>query len=107
MSKKHNTKHTERQRSNYPLRLEKRGLSKAPQMEGVESLRKRQERREEETGALLDSSGRCTRGGNSMILIRHDEGPTEDQVINWNEANDYLYEGLLRRRISHEKDGAR
>lgn len=50
MSKKRNTKHPDRGRSNYPNRLVKRGLSKTPSMESIETLRKRQERREEETG---------------------------------------------------------
>ena len=50
MSAKHNCKHPDRNKSHYPERLSKRGLSKAPQMEDVEVLRKRQERREEQTG---------------------------------------------------------
>lgn len=42
MTRKYNTKHPERNRSNYPSRLEARGLSKAPQMPTLESLRKKQ-----------------------------------------------------------------
>jgi hypothetical protein len=50
MPRKHNTTHPGRSRSRYPFRLSRRGLSKAPALEPVETLRKRQERRETETG---------------------------------------------------------
>lgn len=50
MSRKHNTRHPDRGRSRYPLRLEKRGLSRAPAMPSLDSLRKIQERRTEEQG---------------------------------------------------------
>ena len=42
MSRKHNTQHPERARSNYPQRLAKRGLAKAPALEDVDRLRARQ-----------------------------------------------------------------
>lgn len=42
MSRKYNTKHPNRARSNYPARLEARGLSKAPQMPTLEYLRRHQ-----------------------------------------------------------------
>ena len=51
MSGKCNTQHPDRSRSNYPLRLAKRGLTRTPEMESLENLRSRQERREEQTGA--------------------------------------------------------
>lgn len=41
MSGKHNTKHY-RSQSNYPQRLVDRGLSRAPEMPSLETLRKRQ-----------------------------------------------------------------
>lgn len=50
MSVKHHCKHPSRGKSNYPRRLRKRGLSKAPALEDTETLQKRQERRTEETG---------------------------------------------------------
>jgi hypothetical protein len=50
MPAKHNCKHPERGRSNYRNRLTARGLAKAPAMEALEGLRKRQERRVELTG---------------------------------------------------------
>jgi hypothetical protein len=50
MSVKHNCKHPERSRSNYRARLTARGLAKAPTMETLETLRKRQEKRLELTG---------------------------------------------------------
>lgn len=46
MSRKHNTQHRDRGRSNYPERLANRGLTKAPTMPTVESLRSRQSRPE-------------------------------------------------------------
>jgi hypothetical protein len=48
MTRKYNTAHPDRGRSNYPRRLAKRGLSKAPQMRTLESLRAKQERQERE-----------------------------------------------------------
>lgn len=42
MSKKHNTKHPNRGLSNYPERLRKRGLHKAPMMASLAELKKRQ-----------------------------------------------------------------
>lgn len=51
MTTKHNTKHPDRKRSNYPLRLAARGLSKSPRLEELEVLERRQIRREIETGA--------------------------------------------------------
>lgn len=47
MSRKHNTKH-ERGKSRYPLRLRKRGLTRAPKLEDVHTLRKRQGAAEED-----------------------------------------------------------
>lgn len=41
MSRKHNTKHN-RSQSNYKKRLKADGLNKAPRMEDVETLRRRQ-----------------------------------------------------------------
>lgn len=41
MSRKHNTKHS-RGKSAYPIRLQARGLSKAPKLEALESLQQRQ-----------------------------------------------------------------
>lgn len=52
MARKHNTKHFGRGRSNYPKRLEARGLSKAPTLAPVEQLRNRQLRRVEATCTL-------------------------------------------------------
>lgn len=52
MSHKHNIKHPGRAKSRYPLRLAKRGLSKAPVMEDLETLTKRQERRVKDTCTL-------------------------------------------------------
>jgi hypothetical protein len=40
MTRKYNVKH-ERKRSNYPKRLEARGLAKAPAMTPLDTLRKR------------------------------------------------------------------
>lgn len=42
MSKKHNCKHPNRGLSNYPQRLKKRGLHKAPMMASLAELKKRQ-----------------------------------------------------------------
>lgn len=42
MSGKHNTKHPDRSRSNYPERLEARGLSKTPEMASLDYLRHHQ-----------------------------------------------------------------
>jgi hypothetical protein len=42
MARKHNTKHRERGRSRYKARLTKRGLSKAPMLSDVDSLRREQ-----------------------------------------------------------------
>jgi hypothetical protein len=39
-----------RGKSNYPARLARRGLSKTPRMESLETLRTRQARRVEQTG---------------------------------------------------------
>lgn len=44
MSRKHNTKHPTRVRSRYPLRLAKRGLSKAPSLPSLDWLRAKQTR---------------------------------------------------------------
>jgi hypothetical protein len=41
-SRKHHTQHDERGKSNYPLRLQDRGLSKAPVMASLDGLRHRQ-----------------------------------------------------------------
>jgi hypothetical protein len=54
MSRHHNTKHFGRGRSQYPKRLESRGLSKAPSMTPVEQLRNRQIRRVEATCTMGD-----------------------------------------------------
>lgn len=56
MSRKHNTKHTRRGRSNYPRRLAKRGLSNVDvRMPDLESLRKSFLRREaSHNGVTLD-----------------------------------------------------
>jgi hypothetical protein len=43
--------HPDRKRSNYPDRLRKRGLTKAPTMEDLETLRKRQQRRYDQAGS--------------------------------------------------------
>jgi hypothetical protein len=51
MSRKHNTTHEGRKRSNYPHRLQARGLHKAPLMADLESLRARQERRFKQDGS--------------------------------------------------------
>jgi hypothetical protein len=45
MSRKYNTRHDDRSRSNYPARLAKRALSKAPAMPTLEHLRQIQEAR--------------------------------------------------------------
>lgn len=50
MSRKHNAPHPDRGRSRYGERLVRRGLSKSPVMESVESLRTRQEARMKRTG---------------------------------------------------------
>jgi hypothetical protein len=50
MSRKYNTKHPERGRSNYGKRLAARGLSMAPALLKLEPLRERQLRCEERTG---------------------------------------------------------
>lgn len=42
MSRHYNTKHTERSEGGYRRRLSARGLSKAPVMEDLETLQKRQ-----------------------------------------------------------------
>lgn len=47
MTKHHCTKHPTRSRSHYPERLTARGLSKAPHLEPLDLLRKRQEARVE------------------------------------------------------------
>lgn len=47
MAGKHNTKHY-RSQSNYPQRLVDRGLSRAPEMPSLETLRKRQRAEEPE-----------------------------------------------------------
>ena len=46
MSRKHNTQHQDRGRSNYPARLAARGLSKAPALADVDQLRRTQQARE-------------------------------------------------------------
>lgn len=51
MSRKYNTKHPERGRSNYPARLTARGLSKTPVMGDLDYLRNKQIRRVAEFGA--------------------------------------------------------
>lgn len=50
MSRHYCTRHPERSRSRYPARLEARGLSKAPRMEPLEPLRRRQLARKHATG---------------------------------------------------------
>jgi hypothetical protein len=45
MSRKHNTNHPDRSRSNYPQRLANRGLSKAPALRSLEDLRRIQQAR--------------------------------------------------------------
>jgi hypothetical protein len=45
MSRHHNTKHPERVEGGYRRRLQARGLSKAPTMEELETLQKRQTNR--------------------------------------------------------------
>ncbi len=50
MSRHHNTKHPERGRSNYKVRLGSRGLTKAPTLEPADNLRTRQEARKKRTG---------------------------------------------------------
>lgn len=59
MSRKHNTKHPNRGRTNevrgYLKRLHQRGLGKAPMLADVDTLRVRQERRIRET-CNLDSN---------------------------------------------------
>jgi hypothetical protein len=63
MARKHNTKHFDRSRSNYPSRLEARGLAKAPSLAPVEQLRNRQERRVRETCSLAgDHNGHKCNG---------------------------------------------
>jgi hypothetical protein len=47
MSRHYCARHPSRGRSHYPERLEARGLSKAPRMEPLDPLRKRQEARVE------------------------------------------------------------
>jgi hypothetical protein len=42
MARKHNVKHPDRGTSNYPARLSARGLSRAPALATVDSLRRRQ-----------------------------------------------------------------
>lgn len=51
MSTKHNTKHADRGKSHYKTRLQARGYSKAPAMEGLDTLRARQEARIKRTGS--------------------------------------------------------
>lgn len=53
MTKKFNTKHPDRGRSQYPRRLRDRGLTKAPKLEDVDRLRERQERRAINHGAAV------------------------------------------------------
>jgi hypothetical protein len=50
MARKHNTKHPDRGRSNYPARLSARGLGKTPAMTDVETLRSRHANRIKSTG---------------------------------------------------------
>jgi hypothetical protein len=42
MARKYNTRHPARGRSNYPARLARRGLTRAPALASVDSLRRRQ-----------------------------------------------------------------
>lgn len=51
MSRKYNARHTERGRSNYGLRLIKRGLSKAPALPSLDHLRSVQEARQRRAGS--------------------------------------------------------
>lgn len=46
MSRKYNAQHPDRGRSHYPSRLAARGLTKAPTMPSLDSLRSRQARPE-------------------------------------------------------------
>jgi hypothetical protein len=50
MTRRYNTKHTERGRSRYPLRLQARGLTKAPPLAPLSGLQARQEARVKNTG---------------------------------------------------------
>lgn len=49
MSRKHNVKHN-RTKSNYPKRLERRGLSRAPVMPELDTLRRKQGAKDEQRG---------------------------------------------------------
>ena len=84
MSRKHNTRHPDRSVSHYGDRLTKRGLSKAPAMEPMEVLEKRQERRISEActvvhahdhGIWLDHEGNRTDtcNGDPWWTSRYDE----------------------------------
>lgn len=51
MSRKHHVSHPDRGKSRYPLRLQRRGLTKAPLMLDLETLRTRQQRRYDQMGS--------------------------------------------------------
>lgn len=56
MSRHHCGQHPNRGRSNYQVRLGKRGLSKAPALQHVDDLRRIQLARKERTGFLYPTS---------------------------------------------------
>lgn len=51
MSRKFHVTHPDRGRSNYPKRLQRRGLTKAPAMTDLETLRVQQQRRYDQMGS--------------------------------------------------------
>jgi hypothetical protein len=55
MTRKYNARHPERSRSRYKQRLEKRGYSKSPMMESLQTLRNRQGERVSPAETLLRS----------------------------------------------------
>ena len=69
MTRKHNTKHPDRGWSNYKHRLAKRGLTNTQvRMEPLEVLRRRQERRIEETGVpWVTSRGYAATSGDRLL----------------------------------------
>lgn len=85
MSRHYNTRHDDRNKSNYPERLNHRGLSKAPAMEELEVLERRQDRRVRDTCTLvhehdtIDCNGFPWWQGNDV----HGPEPTpEERLLN-------------------------
>jgi len=104
MTTKYNTKHPDRGRSRYGARLAARGLSKSPRLEDVDTLRDRQERREEATGypwwsayavAAVVTVGEAEPNPKAEALLRDIFGArVPDDGLEWDTAtHSYVFSG--------------